>query len=135
MERFEKGKGISVAKFQKHVQECGFIEVEVPGNGFCFVSSLLVGLAEQGINKNYNNLSIEIMNEISIYHSITFDYEAGQNNEKEKFMDSCAAFLKRGDYTNEFVDIVIGSAANALGINFLIFQRTGKLSEVCYCTV
>ena len=40
------------------------VEVIVPGNGFCFLSTLLVTLDERGINKDMNNLSIEVMNEI-----------------------------------------------------------------------
>ena len=61
------------------------VEVEVPGNGFCFISSLLVTLAEQGINRNYDILSIDIMNEIDRYYESMIDETGVSLSDKEDF--------------------------------------------------
>ena len=56
-------------------------------------------------------------------------------SDKEDFSQICASFFKEGNYTHEYVDVCIGSAANALGINMTIFQRTVnsvmKINQTC----
>ena len=67
------------------MNQLDLVKVEVPGNGFCFISSLLVALAEQGINKNYDILSIDIMNEIDRYYESMIDKTGFSLGDKEDF--------------------------------------------------
>ena len=57
-------RGLSVAKFNKLIHENKLHEVVIPGNGYCFILSLLITLAETGINKMMEVLSLEVMNDI-----------------------------------------------------------------------
>ena len=121
---------------KKAMNQLDLVKVEVSGNGFCFISSLLVALAEQGINKNYDILSIDIMNEIDRYLQVNDSTKTGFSlSDKEDFSQICASFFKEGNYTHEFVNVCIGSAANALGINMTIFKRTVnsvmKINQTC----
>ena len=59
-------KGLSLSQFDKLFKRNGMKLVTVPGNGFCFISCVLVTLAEQGINKSLDVLSVEIMIEQGI---------------------------------------------------------------------
>ena len=97
------------------------VEVIVPGNGFCFLSILLVALGEQGINKDMNNISIEVMNEIrnnmEMYKGI-LPIESEENIWKR-----CEAFFQEEIYSHEKVDFCVEALANALGVNIHIFQK------------
>ena len=116
--------GMQWGKFKNHLKSHDMVEVETPANGYCFLSALMVTLGEQGINKDFYNLSIEITNEASMYQSMKFQHdEDGNKISEEDLKAGCAAFFEKGEYTNEYVDICINSAANALGINLYIFQR------------
>ena len=70
---FSKTTDMAWSSLKKVMNQLDLVKVEVPGNGFCFISSLLVALAEQGINKNYDILSIDIMNEIDRYYESMID--------------------------------------------------------------
>ena len=50
-------RGLPVAKFNKLIHENKLHEVVIPGNGYCFISSSLIALAEAGINKMMEVLS------------------------------------------------------------------------------
>ena len=58
-------KGLSLSKFDKLFKRNGMKLVTAAGNGFCFISCVLVTLTEQGINKSLDVLSVEIMIEIT----------------------------------------------------------------------
>ena len=135
LEVFSKTTDMAWSSLKKVMNQLDLVKVEVPGNGFCFISSLLVALAEQGINKNYDILSIDIMNEIDRYYESMIDETGFSLGNKEDFSQICASFFEEGNYTHEYVDVCIGSAANALGINVTIFQRTVnsvmKINQTC----
>ena len=57
-------RGLSVAKFNKQICGNKLCEVVILGNGYCFISSLLITLVEAGINKMMEVLSVEVMNDI-----------------------------------------------------------------------
>ena len=46
-------------KLKKMLDANDLVEVIVPGNGFCFLSTLLVTLGECGINKDMNNFQLK----------------------------------------------------------------------------
>ena len=129
VEAFKVTPKMSTYSFKKLIKDNDFVEVEVPGNGFCFQSALLVALSEHGINKTLDMLSIEMMSEIDQYYASVVDTGSTLGN-YESFKKNCSSFFEKGDYTNEFVDVCIGVAANALGINLNIFQKTGNSTEM-----
>ena len=135
LEAFSKSTDMAWCSLKKVMNQLDLVEVEVPGNGFCFISSLLVALAEQGINKNYDILSIDIMNEIDRYYESMIDKTGFSLGDKEDFSRICASFFEEGNYTHEYVNLCIGNAANALRINVTIFQRTVnsvmKINQTC----
>ena len=51
-------------KFSKLLRDNNFHEVIVPGNGYCYISALLITLVEQGVNKEMAVLAHEVMTEI-----------------------------------------------------------------------
>ena len=97
------------------------VEVTVPGNGFCFLSTLLVALGECGIKKYMNNLSIEVMNEIR--NNMEMYKEILPMESEENILKTCEAFFQEGIYSHEFVDFCIEALANTLGVNIHIFQK------------
>ena len=114
-------KGLSHVKFKQMLAANDLVEVIVPGNGFCFLSTLLVTLGECGINKDMNNLSIEVMNEIR--NNMEMYKEILPMESEGNILKTCEAFFQEGIYSHEFVDFCIAASANALGVNIHIFQR------------
>ena len=123
---FQKDKSVSLAKFRQAVQQKSLREVEVLGNGFCFVSSLLIVLAEHGIHKDFGLLSLDIMGEVDRMFSRYIDQTSSSLGERDNFIRECSSFFQSGNYTNEHADYCVQSAANALGVNVLTFIRTGQ---------
>ena len=85
LEAFSKSTNMAWCSLKKVMNQLDLVKVEVPGNGFCFISSLLVVLAEQGINKNYDILSIDIMNEIDRYYESMIDKTGFSLGDKRGF--------------------------------------------------
>lgn len=131
---FSNNSTTTPTRFKQLLKLHKLSEVEVPSNGFCFISSLLVAMAEKGIFKEYPNLSIEVMNEINLYQSI--NPQLVPPHRKDDFLRTCAEFFEKGAYTHEHADVCIGCAANALGINLKIFHRQrGKVNLLSFdCT-
>ena len=97
------------------------VEVIVPGNGICFLSTLLVALGECGIKKDMNNLSIEVMNEIR--NNMEMSKEILPIESEENTLKTCEVFFQEGIYSHEFVDFCIEALVNALGVNIHIIQK------------
>ena len=114
-------KWLSHVKFKQLLAANNLVEVIVPGNGFCFLSTLLVTLDECGTNKDMNNLSIEVMNEIR--NNMEMYKEILPMESEQNIFKACEAFFQVGIYSHEFVDFCIAASANALGVNIHIFQR------------
>ena len=55
---------VTSSKYSKLMRQNNFHEVVIPGNGFCFISALLITLAEQGIDKEMAVLAHDGMSEI-----------------------------------------------------------------------
>ena len=65
--------------------------VTMPGNGFCFISCVLVTLAEQGINKGLDVLSVEIM--IEITNHLAHYKQYGNKKDMTMLLAKCAPTL------------------------------------------
>ena len=57
-------QGLTLYKFRKLLRENNLHEVSVCGNGCCFLSCIIITLAEHGINKTLDILSAEVMTHI-----------------------------------------------------------------------
>ena len=121
-------KGLSLSQFDKLFKRNGMKLVTVPGNGFCFISCVLVTLAEQGINKSLDVLSVEIM--IEITNHLAHYKQYGNKTDMTMFLAKCADYFQKGIYDSDAVDICIGAAANALGINVHVLQKSNDKKRV-----
>ena len=121
----ENLSGISGYMFKKLIKENNMREIRLPGNGFCFLSGLMITLEEQGINKDFPLLASEIMTEIrdnfQTQYKNVIDTEV---DSEELFLQRCADYFQKGVYYEDCVDVCIGAAANALGINMNIFRKS-----------
>ena len=54
-------QGLTLDKLRKLLRENNLHEVLVCGNGYCFLSCIIITLAEHGINKALKVLSTEVM--------------------------------------------------------------------------
>ena len=124
---FENNKQPTVYRFNKMLASNNLHEVKIPGNGFCFLSALLVTLQERGIETDFNNVCLQVMNELRVHALAYMEYavESKQPAEldKDQFLTKCAEFFQEGNYSHAYVDVCIGACANALGVNLLIFQK------------
>ena len=117
---------LSTSKFNKLKSSQKLTEVEMPGNGFCFTSALLVALWEQGVEKTFESLAIEIMHEIRTHSSKytwTKTTQVTSVSASDSAIKACEDFIQAGIFTDEYVDLCIGSTANALGINLNIIHK------------
>ena len=121
-------KGLSLTQFDKLFKRNGMKLVTVPGNGFCFISCLLVTLAEQGINKSLDVLSVEIM--IEITNHLAHYKQYGNKKDMTMFLAKCADYFQKGIYDSDAVDICIGATVNALGINVHVLQKSNDKKRV-----
>ena len=121
-------KGLSLSQFDKLFKRNGMKLVTVPGNGFCFISCVLVTLAEQGINKSLDVLSVEIM--IEITNHLAHYKQYGTKKDMTTFLAKCADYFQKGIYDSDTVNICIGATANALGINVHVLQKSNYKKRV-----
>ena len=120
-------KGLSLSQFDKLFKRNGMKLVTVPGNGFCFISCVLVTLTEKGINKSLDVLSVEIM--IEITNHLAHYKQYGNKKDMTTFLAKCADYFQKGIYDSDAVDICIGATANALGINVHVLQKSNDKKE------
>ena len=114
-------KGITLSQFDKLFKRNGMKLVTVPGNGFSFISCVLVTLAKQGINKSLDVLSVEIMIEITNHLGHYKQY--GNKKDMTTFLAKCVDYFQKGVYDSDAVDICIGATVNTLGINVHVLQK------------
>ena len=57
-------QGLTLYKFRKLLRENNLHGVLVRGNGYCFLSCIIITLAEHGINKTLEILSTEVITHI-----------------------------------------------------------------------
>ena len=115
---------LTVYNYHKLMRDNNFQEVVIPGNGYCYMSALLITLAEQGVNKEMAVLAHEVMTEIRNHSRFYREFE--NSSSEQEFLTSCADFFQRGSYSTEVVDVCIGATSNALGVNLNVVQKCQK---------
>ena len=83
---------LTSSKFNKLLRESNYHEVIIPGNGFCFISALLISLVEQGIDKQMAVLAHDVMMEIR--NHLKFYREFDDSSSEETFLVLCSDFFK-----------------------------------------
>ena len=117
----ENTHGITVYKFNKLISENCLQEVKIPGNGYCYISALLITLAEQGVYKDMPIVAHEIMTEIRNHVPLYRKFDTSEHSStEEQFLTVCSDYFQRGEYSSEVVDVCVGATANALGVNLNI---------------
>ena len=99
------------------------VKVQIPGNGYCFLSSVIVTLGAIGIIKVDSVLCLEIVNEAKLYYKRVLETPVSTPEEKQMYIDQYSTFGQRGVYANDVVDYCIGGTANAIGVNLTIIHK------------
>ena len=122
-------QGLTLYKFRKLLRENNLHEVSVRGNGYCFLSCIIITLAEHGINKTLEILSTEVMTHImenkdDFYSS--FKKVSKLEDEKEYLTECCARYFQGANYNTDSVDVCIAAIVKTLGVNLNLFQKDHK---------
>ena len=119
-------QGLTLYKFRKLLRENNLHEVSVHRNGYCFLSCIIITLAEHGINKTLEILSTEVMTHImenkdDFYSS--FESVSKSENESENLIECCARYFQGAAYNTDSVDVCIAAIVKPLGVNLNLFQK------------
>ena len=119
-------QGLTLYKFRKLLRENNLHEVSVCGNRYCFLSCIIITLAEHGINKTLEVLSTEVMAHImeikdNFYSS--FENVSKLEDEKENLIECCARYFQGAAYNSDSVDVCIAAIVKTLGVNLNLFQK------------
>ena len=124
-----KDSMLSSYLFKRKFKDLDLQQVDIPGDGYCFLSSILIVLGEKGVTKTFKQLSIEISEEL---HDNLHTYCEFLSDEERNMLLVAANFFQAGVY-NTNVDILVGCAANALNVNLNIIQyMAGKYNLTSY---
>ena len=118
--------GLTPYKFRKLIRENDLQEVSVRGNGYCFISCIIITLAELGINKTLEVLSAEVMAHIRKHKEdfySNFQVLSKSEDEVENLIECCAKYFEEGAYFTNSVDVCIPAIATTLGVNLNLFQK------------
>ena len=119
-------KGLTLYKFRRLLRENNLHEVLVHGNGYCFLSCIIIALAEHGIKKTLEVLSTEVMSRIKenkddFYSS--FESVPQLENESENVIECCARYFQGAAYNTDSVDVCIAAIVKTLGVNLSLFMK------------
>ena len=123
---FSNTQGLILYKFRKLLRENNLHEVSVHGNGYCFLSCIIITLAEHGISKTLEILSTEVMTHImenkdDFYSS--FKKVSKSEDEKENLIECCARYFQGANYNTDSVYVCIAAIVKTLGVNLNLFQK------------
>ena len=119
-------QGLTLYKFRKLLRENNLHEVLVHGNGYCFLSCIIITLAEHGINKTLEILSTEVMTHImenKDYFYSSFKKVSKLEDKKENLIECCARYFQGANYNTDSVDVCIAAMVKTLGVNLNLFQK------------
>ena len=119
-------QGLTLYKFRKLLRENNLHEVSVHGNGYCFLSCIIITLAEHGTNETLEILSTEVMTHImenkdDFYSS--FESISKLENESENLIECCARYFQGAAYNTDSVDVCIAAIVKTLSVNLNLFQK------------
>ena len=126
-------QGLILYKFRKLLRENNLHVVLVPGNEYCFLSCIIITLAEHGINKTLEILSTEVMTHImenkdNFYSS--FKKVSKSEDKKENLIECCARYFQGANYNTDSVDVCIAAIVKTLGVNLNLFQKDPRVKLI-----
>ena len=119
-------KGLMLYKFRRLLRENNLHEVLLHGNGYCFLSCIIIALAEHGIKKTLQVLSTEVMSHIrenkdDFYSS--FESVPQSENESENLIECCTRYFQGAAYNTDSVDVCIAAIVKTRGVNLNLFIK------------
>ena len=101
-------------------------KVLVCGNGYCFLSCIIIALAEHGIKKTLEVLCTEVMSHIrenkdDFYSS--FESVPQSENESKNLIECHARYFQGAAYNTDSVDVCIAAIVKTLGVNLNLFMK------------
>ena len=122
----------------------GHEEYPIPGSGFCLIDSLVCILqVEYKMNISIENVKQLIQNQTLEEHGKYINFHAvkkPQNDipkyitEADLFLGENIDFFNNRDYTQDVVDLIIKIAADALGINVMVYQENEGITQLLEIT-
>ena len=119
-------KGLTLYKFRRLLTENDLHKVLVRGNGYCFLSCIIIALAEHGKKKTLEVLSTEVMSHIrenKDYFYSSFESVSKSENESENLIECCARYFQGAAYNTNSVDVCIAAVVKTLGVNLNLFMK------------
>ena len=123
---FSNTQGLTLYKFTKLLRKNNLHEVSVCRNGYCFLSCIIITLAEHGINQTLEILSTEVMTHImenkdDFYSS--FKKVSKSEDEKENLIECCARYFQGANYNTDSGDVCIAAIVKTRCVNLNLFQK------------
>ena len=119
-------KGLMLYKFRRLLKENDLHEVMAHGNGYCFLSCIIIALAEHGIKKTLEVLSTEVISHIrenkDDFYS-NFESVPQSENESENLIECCARYFQGASYNTDSVDVCIAAIVKSLSVNLNLFMK------------
>ena len=122
----------------------GHEEYPIPGSGFCLIDSIVHILqVEYKMNISIENVKELIQNQALEEHGKYINFHAvnkPQNDipkyitEADLFLGEIIDFFNNHDYTKDVVDLIIKIAADALGINVMVYQENEGITQLLEIT-
>ena len=122
-------QGLTFYKFRKLLRENNLHEVSIHGNGYCFLSCIIVTLAKHGINNTLEVLSTEVMAHIKQNRDdfdSSFENFSKSEDEIRNLIECCARYFQGAAYKSDSVDICTAAIVKTLGVNLNLFQKDPK---------
>ena len=131
---------ISWPEINSELHSIGHKEYSIPRSGFCLINSLVCILqVENNMDISIKNTKDLIQNQALEQHRkyINFNsvtkpkrYIPKYITDADLFLEEIMEFFNNCDYTKDVVDVIIKIAADALGINVMVYQENQGITEL-----
>lgn len=95
---------------------------DVPGDGWCFLSALVLCLNDAGVECTLDEVMIGIMEEITKNLDF-YTHFVPSNCTPIMVKAKVLQYVTQKKYNNDVVDLCVGAAVNAFGINVNIIEQ------------
>ena len=109
---------------------------EIPGNGYCFLNSVVTCLQnDYGDSITIDDLIAKIVSRICTnYRQYTQFHTFADSSlpPPDTLIEDALQFFKYGNYLQDIVDLLMQITADALRLNLFIYQKSGILTQVLH---
>ena len=131
---------ISWPQINSELHKIGCEEYNVPGSSFCLVDSLVHVLqVEYKMDVSIQNAKHLIQNQAIEEHGKYINFHCVKKPEQyipkyitnaDLFLEEIISFFNNCAYTQDVIDVLIKIAADALGINILVYQENQGITQL-----